>query len=214
MTTESGRRGVPSGLSRVLVSAMLAALALGTGATTALAFGTPLPCGARTEASVFSAWGDKATYFPVSNGGVENGATDWALTGGAQVVTGNETYNVTGAGTQSLQLPPNSTAESRTVCVAAGEEVVRLFAKNPHVSGAILHVDAIVRNPTNGYIGTSSFDVNGDATSAVWAPTMQLNIPRLFNGNGTEELTLRFSLRGNAATWGIDDVFIDPFKSY
>jgi hypothetical protein len=36
----------------------------------------------------------------------------------------------------------------------------------------------------------------------------------MFSGNGTEELTLRFTLRGTSATWGIDDVYIDPFKSY
>jgi hypothetical protein len=36
----------------------------------------------------------------------------------------------------------------------------------------------------------------------------------MFNSCGTEEMTLRFTLRGVAATWAIDDVFIDPFKSW
>ena len=214
-TPEPGRQGVPSGLFRILLSGALAVLVLGTGASSALAFGTPVQCTARAQATVFAPWGDNASYFLVPNGDFENGSVDWALSGGAKVVSGNETYHVDGASdSHSLQLPPNASAESRTVCVAVGEERIRLFVNNPHVSGAILHVDAIARNPTNGYIGTASFDVNGDVSSPVWTPTMQLNIPRMFSGNGTEELTLRFTLRGTSATWGIDDVYIDPFKSY
>jgi hypothetical protein len=41
-----------------------------------------------------------------------------------------------------------------------------------------------------------------------------LKIPNLLGGNGTEQLTLRFSLRGTSTTWGVDDVYIDPFKSW
>lgn len=214
-TPESGRHAVRFGLFRVLVSVALAALALGTGPTTALGFGATAPCSSRAQAQVFSPWGDRASYFPIPNGGFENGSADWSLTGGAQVVSGNEIYHVGGvADSHSLQLPPNASAESRTICVAVGEEVVRLFANNPHVPGAVLHVDATVRNPTSGALGYAAFDVSGDAPSAAWVPTMQLKIPRKFSGDGFEELTLRFTLRGTPAIWGIDDVYVDPFKSY
>jgi len=151
----------------------------------------------------------------VPNGGFEIGATNWALSGGAAVVDGNETYLVGGtADSHSLRLPPGSAAESRTFCVSVGEDVVRLFVNNPHVPGAILHVEAIARNPVSGAVGYAAFDVNGDVPSESWAPTMRLGIPRLFDGTGTQELTLLFTLRGTRATWGIDDVYVDPFKSW
>jgi hypothetical protein len=204
-----------AGLPQVFSATALALVVLGGGAQAALAYGTPLPCGSRSEAAVFAPWGDTATYFLVSNGGFESGSTDWSLSNGAKVVSGNETYHVAGAAdSHSLSIPPNGAAESRTLCVSRGEDTIRLFVANPHKSGSILHVDAIVVNPDNGAIGTTAFDVNGDVPSAAWAPTLQLKIPNLLGGSGTEQLTLRFTTRGAAATWNIDDVFVDPFKSW
>ena len=193
----------------------LVAVALGAGPQTAMAYGTPVACSSRSEAPVFAPWGDRATYFLVPNGNFENGSTNWLLTGGAAVVDGNETYFVGGPfDGHSLRIPPNATAESRTICVSVGEDTIRLFVNNQHVSGAILHVDAIAQNPSNGATAWTAFDVNGDVPSAAWAPTMKLQIPRVFGGNGTEALTLRFTTRGTAATWNIDDVYVDPFKSW
>ena len=202
-------------LPRVLAASAFAIVALGSGAQAALAYGTPLPCTARSEAAVFAPWGDTATYFKVSNGGFENGSTDWSLGQGAMVVSGNETYRVAGAAdSHSLRLTPNSYAESRTFCVSRGEDTLRLFVNNAHVSGAILHVDAIAVNPDNGTVGYTAFDVNGDVPGSPWSPTIQLKIPNVLGGAGTEQLTLRFTLRGAQTTWYIDDVFIDPFKSW
>ena len=131
------------------------------------------------------------------------------------MVSGNETSYVGGASNgHSLSIPPGGAAESRTFCVSRGEDAVRLFVKNSHTSGAILHVDAIVVNPDNGAVGTTAFDVNGDVPSSPLAPTMQLKIPNLLGGSGTEQLTLRFTLRGTQTTWTIDDVYVDPFKSW
>jgi hypothetical protein len=219
--SSQGEAGAPrhsgwfAAMPQILAASALAVVALGTGAQTALAYGTPLSCTSRSEAAVFTPWGDKAPYFLVSNGGFENGSTDWSLTGGAKVVSGNETFYVGGASNgHSLSIPPGGAAESRTLCVSRGEDTVRLFVNNSHTSGAILHVDAIVVNPDNGAVGTTAFDVNGDVPSSPWAPTMQLKIPNLLGGSGTEQLTLRFTLRGTQTTWKIDDVYVDPFKSW
>jgi len=39
-------------------------------------------------------------------------------------------------------------------------------------------------------------------------------IPNLLGGVlGTQNLTLAFTTTGTKATWGIDDVYVDPFKS-
>jgi hypothetical protein len=218
--SENGVNGRRSGkgislLARIAISFGLALAALTMGAAQAFAYGTPIPCTGRAEAPVFAPWGDKGSYFQVVNGGFESGSASWALSGGARVVDGNEAYHVAGAyDSHSLRLGPGSAAESRTLCVSQGEDTLRLFVANSHVSGAILHVDVMVRNSETGQQGWAAFDVNGDVPSAFWSPTMKLDIPRMFNGNGTEELTITFSTRGAAAWWFVDDVYIDPFKSW
>jgi hypothetical protein len=204
-----------SRLLRCLTAGALALTALGAVASPALAYGPTVPCVARPESQVFAPWGDWAGYFLVPNGDFENGTSDWALSGGAAVVAENEPYQVgADADSYSLQLPPGSAAESRTVCVSTGQDAIRLFVRNSHVPGSILHVDAIARNLTTGAYGYMAFDVNGDVPSDLWSPSMKLGLPRMFDGTGTEELTLYFSLRGTRATWGIDDVYVDPFKSW
>jgi hypothetical protein len=214
-TTEPRGGGRLARLARVLTAAVIGIGLLGASATATLAYGTPLVCSSRAEAAVFSPWGDKATYFQVSNGGFENGSTNWALSGGATVVTGNEPYHIGGASdSHSLRLTAGSSAESRTFCLAIGEDGVRFMVKNLHVPGSILHVDAVAQNMDTGAKGYMAFDINGDVPSTRWSPSLRLSVPRMFGGTGTQSLTLFFSTRGAPATWNIDDVYIDPFKSW
>ncbi len=42
---------------------------------------------------------------------------------------------------------------------------------------------------------------------------MALIVPQLYGWSGYEELTLVFTPKGTAATWAIDDVYMDPFKT-
>ncbi len=139
------------------------------------------------------------TASPASAHGTTVPCTTWRVRGGT------DNY--------SLRIPYGATAESRTICVSKGEDVVRLFARNPGVRGSILHVDVIVRNPGTGAVAQTAFDVNGDAAPLGWAPTMRRGIAQQWSQTGTEELTFGFSTRGTAATWQIDDVYVDPFRS-
>ena len=206
--------GPSTRFTRAFGAVALAATMLGVGAGSTFAFGTSVACAARTEAPVFAKWADTASYFTAPNGSFESGTTNWLLTGGATVVGGNEPFYVGGSGqSKSLRIPAGATAESRTFCVSRGEDTIRLFANNAHVSGAILHVEAIVKSST-GQIAQTAFDVNGDAAPAGWGPTLRLGIPNLLGGAGIQDLTLTFSTRGTAATWIIDDVYVDPYKSY
>lgn len=181
--------------------------------TTTTTTSAPAPCTTRTLSTPFSQWGDTASYFLVPNGGFESGSSEWTLAGGAAVVSGNETYYVAGPGSHSLQIPAGATAQSETMCVTRNEDSIRLFVGNQAVNGAILHVEALVQNPQTGQIAQTAFDVNGNAVAAGWSPTIVLGIPDLLSGTGTQNLTLIFTTRGTPATWRIDDVFVDPFKS-
>jgi hypothetical protein len=179
----------------------------------AFAFGSALPCTSRDTSAAFSRWLDPAQYFLASNGGFEQGSTDWSLSEGATVASGNEPYQVAGpTDSHSLVLAAGASAESRTACITMGEPTVRLFVNAPRVLGAVLRIDATVRNPTTGLSLTTQYLVAGGVAPAAWAPTPEILIANVVGGILPENLTLRFTAQGTPATWGIDDVYVDPYK--
>jgi hypothetical protein len=222
-TTHCSATLVARRVSMLTVSLVGALFAVGAGfasAASAASAATPgtastssAPCTTRALSTPFSKWGDGASYFLAPNGGFESGSTGWTLAGKATVASGSEPYLASGPGSHSLQIPFGSQAQSPTMCVTRNEDAIRLFVGNQGVNGSILHVEALAQNPTTGQVAQTAFDVNGNAVATGWSPTMVLQIPNMLGGNGTQDLTLSFSTRGTAATWNIDDVFVDPFKS-
>jgi len=215
----TGRDTRIAGTFRRLRIAAVVALTVGTlgigVVPTVAAYGNPVACGTPSTKASFARFGDTNNYFLVSNGGFESGATDWSLSGGATVVAGNESYYAnSGSDWHSLQIPAGATAESRTICVSRTQNIIRLFANNLRVTGAILHVEAWAQNPSNGQWAVTAFDVNGNANAAGWSPTMQLQMPNMFGGTGTQNMFFRLTTRGAAATWYVDDLYVDPVKNW
>ena len=209
----SRRRSIGAALVAVLsLSGIASAVAT---AGTASAATTVVPCADRVESLVFAPWADTHPYFSMPNGGFEAGATSWTLSGGAAVVAGNESF-FAGAATDShsLAIPARGQATSATICVGLDETLFRLFVKNPGVKGAKLQVQVNVQDPQTGKVDQRQFTLDAAKLAAGWSPTDQLRIPKpAANGTGTQNLTLVFTPVGTAATWNIDDVFIDPFKT-
>jgi hypothetical protein len=178
---------------------------------------TVAPCTTEPEATPFAAWGDDSDYFLVPNGDFAQGGTDWRLTGGASVVNGGEPFGVVAGDSHSVAIPNGAQAVSEPQCLAIGEEDVRMFLNNPGVPGSILHVDAQVTNPLTGLTFATTFNLNSSAMPTGWGPSPTLVIPNLLGGllDGIlgQDLTLTFTTQGTPATWNIDDVFVDPFKS-
>jgi len=172
-------------------------------------------CAARPTTTPFAPWGDTSSYFLMPGGGFEAGSSGWTLAGGPAVVAGNETSFVYApTDKHSLALPTGSTVGSPTVCVAMGENTIRMFVKNSGVVGSDLHIQAFVQNPLTGLVLSTGFDIKGTAGTTGWTPTGRLLIPNLLGGVlGTQNLTLVFTTTGKPATWNVDDVFVDPFKS-
>jgi hypothetical protein len=172
-------------------------------------------CAARPTSTPFAPWGDKSAYFLMPGGSFEAGAPGWTLAGGAKVVSGNEPWFVNGnSDTHSLAIPPSAQATSPTVCVAMGDNTIRFFVKNSGVASSVLHVNASVQNPLTGLVLSTGFDIKGVAGVSGWSPSPAMLIPNLLGGLlGTQNLTLVFTTKGAPATWNIDDVFVDPFKS-
>jgi hypothetical protein len=181
------------------------------------------PCTTRTDTTPFAQWGDDADYFLVPNGDFASGSTDWGLSGGASVVSGGEPYGVVPGDSHSLMIPSGAQAVSETMCVAMGEEDIRMFVNNPGVQGSTLHVEAFVNNPLTGLTLETAVDVNSSTLPTGWGPTPIELIPNLLSavdiapgllgGILAQNLTLVFTTQGTPATWNIDDVFVDPFKS-
>jgi hypothetical protein len=192
---------------------VLVALMCAGGVPKAFAFGSALPCTNRDTSAAFSRWFDPAQYFLASNGGFEQGSNEWKLSAGAAVESGNERYQIAGStDSHSLVLAAGASAESRTACITMGEPTVRLFVNAPRVLGAALRIDATIRNPTTGLSLTTTYLVAGGLASSGWAPTPEIVIPNTVGGVLPEDLTLRFTAEGTPATWGVDDVYVDPYK--
>jgi hypothetical protein len=203
----------------VAVGCVTACASVGVGASPASAsllstVAQILPsCAPRPTTTAFASFADTRSYFLMPGGSFEAGAPGWGLVG-STVVSGNETSFVNAkTDSHSLSMPAGSSAVSPTVCVAMGENTIRLFVKNSGVVGSVLHVQAFVQNPLTGLVLSTGVDIKG-TTSTAWAPSSPILIPNLLGGVlGTQNLTLVFTNTGKTAMWNIDDVFVDPFKS-
>src|SRR5437763_7085133 len=87
---------------------------------------------------VFAPWNDTNLYYLAPNGGLENGATGWSLSGGAGVVSGNEPFY--SSGNHSIALPSGSTARSPVTCIGPKNLAIRMFGSDRNGTDSGLHV--------------------------------------------------------------------------
>ena len=218
-TTESagqavGGRTLRSRRARLGALIVVPIVAIGFGVPRAVAFGTTLPCAERESSKAFSPWLDPASYFLASNGDFESGSTDWSMSPQASITNDNEPFHLSLAtDSHALALAPGGSAESRTACVGLGEPTVRMFVKTPKTLGAWLRVDATVRDALTGVSLTTSHVVLAGITQPGWAPTPEIVVANLLSLVTSVDLTLRITTGGVPATWAVDDVYVDPFKS-
>jgi hypothetical protein len=198
---------------RSVVSATTAALAATALAASPAAADTgPSPGGCPDVPTVqpFAPWGDHADYFLAPDGDFEAGVSSWLLQDGASPVEGNEPF-VGGAGDhRSLSLPAGSSATTAPMCIGVEHRTMRFFGTSPK-SGALV-VEAIYTKRNGKPKSVTLGAVRGTGT---WAPSpvlpMRVNEQAADYGNAMP-VSLRFSARGNA-TWQIDDVYVDPFRT-
>jgi hypothetical protein len=181
------------------------ALASTTAATTAKAgLGLFTNCG--SESQVFAAWNDSSQYYFASNGGFENGSTGWKLSGGAYVGSGNDAYQLSGAGTHAVTLGSGATA-SINVCYGLTYPAARFTASGVGGS-ATIHVTVVAHS----LLGILSILDGGTFTvPAGWdaAPKLSTLFSALAAPLGTSSMELRItSVNGTAQ---VDDLYVDPF---
>ena len=166
-------------------------------------------CGGTIERP-FRPWLDASAYVLAPDGGFENGAAGWALTGGAKVVGGNESFHVRGrSDSRSLLLPPGSTAMSPPVCMELTRPWLRLFARSPQAPLSLVRVQVVSR----GLLGVLGI-VDGGLVGATpsWQPSLPLTMlsAALTSPLGTKSVQFKFTALGATSTQ-IDDVYVDPW---
>jgi hypothetical protein len=172
-------------------------------------------CPAQKIEHPFARWLDGGNYVLVPGGTMEGSLTGWKLTGGANVVSGNETFYVHGAGEKlALSLPSGSSATTPPMCVGVLDPTLRYMAANDGGLLSLLTVQ-ILYYPPGGGVLTLPLGLNIGGKS--WAPSLPTivaaNLLGLLNG-GKANVAFRFTPTGLGAKWRIDDVYVDPMARH
>ncbi|HXV02828.1 MAG TPA: hypothetical protein VFP24_04590 [Gaiellaceae bacterium] len=205
----------PRFLSLAFVAALIAALAITvTPDANAGLIGTGPASGCDEASQVFERWGDRNNYLLVPGGSFEAGGPAWTLSGGTGVVSGNEPFYVRSSGDgNSLFLPAGSSALSPTVCFGLGDWHSRFFVRNVGSARGSLKVDVVVRSA----LGLLTFLDGGTISgTGAWAPSPRigLTVTNVCSLLGVRAVSFRFRSVGTGAAFQVDDVYLDPWKSF
>lgn len=198
-------------LSRAAVLAVLGLIALPGGAFASNS--TLASCPSQPVSTPFSGRGDTNSYFLAPGGSFEGTANQvgWNLSG-ASLTAGNEPFFVNGAGDgQSLTIAGGGSATSPFFCVDNTMDSLRFLARQLS-PGAGLRVQALVQ--TSSGVTTVPVAHLLDGSMSSWAPTDVIpgDTSGLSDGQ-TVMVALQFTVRASTASWQIDDIYVDPYRS-
>jgi hypothetical protein len=188
---------------------LLAALAALAAAAILPATASASGCADQEFSKPFARWLDPFNYTLVPGGTFEPGAAAWTLKGGARVVSGNETWAVSGPGSHALSLPAGASATSPSFCAGLAYPTFRAFTRGTGLLLNVAVVEVLYRD--NAGILRAAPLPNLSLTRS-WAPTLPLptlsGLPILTGS----ELALRItSVLGGTQ---VDDVYVDPWSRY
>jgi hypothetical protein len=195
-------------LAVVAALALAAAVAVST-ASAGLSRTSGASCSGQATSKPFLPWLDPFDYVQVGNGALES-TGDWKLSGGAKLVSGNESFKVHSSQDRySLSLPSGSSATSPPLCITLLHPDLRFFVMNSGNPLAVLKVEAITTVLGIQTTTPVAFVVAGGA----WQPT--LPFPFLTNvlSPVVGSVSFRFTPVGLGSGFRIDDVYVDPYKS-
>jgi hypothetical protein len=168
-------------------------------------------CAPTPTTKAFQAFGDSNDYSLVPNGGFEQGASGWSLSG-AYVTGGNEPWSVRSAGdSRSLAISPGGVAVSPVVCVDRTRPTFRFFAHRTSGSWGVLNVRVRWQDASGRTNETTVSSLGGGLD---WNVTSSLNLASLLPlWNDDQDISVQFVFNPEAygGAWAIDDVYVDPY---
>lgn len=161
----------------------------------------------------FTQWGDSNDYFLAPGGSFEGTADQvgWTLSN-ATLTSGNEPFYVNDSGdSQSLTIAGGGSATSPYFCVDNTMSSLRFFAQQVS-AGAGLRAQALVQ--TSSGVTTVPLARLVDGSVPTWSASdpIAADTSGLSDGQ-TVMVALQFTVRASAASWQIDDVYVDPYRS-
>ena len=206
-------------IGRTVAAAVIATIASAAFASTAnagLLTESATSCDDGTITQPFQRFGDRDNYKLLPGGSFEAGTDAWQLSGGAKIVSGNESYYIGGAGhSRSLSLPKGSAAVSPFTCVGLAEPTLRLIAKrNSALLGLLSTLTVQIQVKTSLGLSLWLPVLPGDLGGGSWHPTAKMPlIANILALSGTDKTPVRFRFSPLLGSWQIDDVYVDPFRS-
>jgi hypothetical protein len=205
-------RFLGSRFTLALVGALTACALWAPTAGAGLLFTGPAATCETNASQPFQPWADHANYVLLPGGSFEGGAPGWTLKGGAAVKSGNESFFVRSATDRySLYMPAGSSVTTPTMCFALGDWHLRFFVKKAAAGSGSIRVTVQVKT----LLGVLSvLDGGTVSSSGYWTPSPRVglllsNVTSLL---GTKAVSFKFSASGTA--FQVDDVYLDPWKSY
>ncbi len=204
---------------RMVATAIIATIASAAFASTAnagLLTESATSCDDGPITQPFNRFSDRANYKLLPGGSFEAGSAAWQLSGGAKIVSGNETYKVGGSNhSRSLSLPKGSAAISPFTCVGLNEPTLRLFAKrNSALLGLVSTLTVQIQVKTSLGLSLWLPVLPGDLGGGSWHPTVQMPlIANILPLSASDKTPVRFRFAPLLGAWQIDDVYVDPFRS-
>jgi hypothetical protein len=208
-----GMRRLPRTLIATAAALTTLTAAAAPAADAGMLVSTAQSCEAQTFSKPFSRWGDLANYTPVPGGAFEAGQVQWAMTGGAKVVSGNESFKVrSSTDSRSLYLPQGATATSPSICVGLSEPTLRWFQKQASLLGltGAMTVEVLFENSLGQVM---ALPIGAGLLNSTWQPSLPgvviANLLPLLPDNKT---AVAFRFRAVLGNWWVDDAYVDPYR--
>ncbi|MDQ8045841.1 MAG: hypothetical protein AAGC46_13520 [Solirubrobacteraceae bacterium] len=218
---------MPLRKSHVRLVKSLAILAATSGLAASVPAVASAACTQLPTTKAFSRYGDKADY-SAAPGGTFEGTNTWSLSGGAKVVSGNDTTGAS-SGSKSLFMPLGSTATSPEFCVDDTNPYFRFAMSSVQKGG---YVAIVLWRNSSGQLTQAQFTSSAYVTTlqSSWQPsavsplatkitlgsdqaaTVQLKFLSTGNQNWADT-NLLGSLASNLfGSVSIDSVMVDPYR--
>ena len=200
---------------RILFATAVAAMALMSPAGTAHAgilSQSAGPCPSYPTSQPFAKWLDPMNY-TLAPGGAFESTSGLTLTGGAQIVSGNEpNYLNSKSDGKSVLIPAGGTVTTGPICVGLDKPTVRFFAKRPSFSLLpLLTVEGVFTTKAGT---TASLPMVGVPLAG---NSWSLQLPFVTTGAVLElgdTTMMRFRIRSVTGTWQVDDLYVDPWRRF